>query len=179
MSNIDYQIFHWINNLAGQVGWLDSLGVFLAVNGIYIMMGAATALALYQIHRKHFAAAFFSGIVSSYLIVKVIKVLTNRPRPFEVLEVNQLIADYGTGRAFSSGHAAIMFSIAFAFYGTRYFWPFIAWATVCSFARVYVGVHYPGDVLASIVLAAVVAFVVRRIVKFYNSRGKIKITPKG
>lgn len=165
MFNIDHQIFYWINGLAFQVGWLDSLGVFLAVNGIYIMMGAATALALFQMHRKHFAAAFFSSVFSSYLIVKVIKIITNRPRPFEVLDVNQLIADYGTGQAFSSGHAAIMFSIAFSFYGTKYFWPFIVWATICSFARVFVGVHYPGDVVVSILLAGVIALLVRKLFK--------------
>jgi undecaprenyl-diphosphatase len=168
LSNLDYQLFHLINGLGGVAPWLDSIGIFLAVHGIYVLIGAAVALALYKVHRRHFAFALFTSLISSYMIVKLIKVVTNRPRPFEVLDVNQLIADYGTGRAFSSGHAAIMFSIAFSFYGTKYFWWFLAWALMCSFARVFVGVHYPADIIASIGIAAVVVIIMRRLFKNTN-----------
>jgi undecaprenyl-diphosphatase len=161
LSNLDYQIFHAINNLAGKFSWLDSLGVFLAVDGIYVMMVVAVILAIVKIHKKPFIVAFISSVLSSLLLVKIIKVMANRPRPFEVLEVNQLLADFGSGQAFSSGHAAVMFSIAFSFYGTKYFWPFLIWATVCSFSRVFVGVHYPGDVVASILISAFMVWLVR------------------
>lgn len=139
--------------------------MFLAVDGIYVMIVAAVVLAIFKIHKRPFIVAFFSSVLSSLLLVKVIKVIINRPRPFEVLEVNQLLADFGSGQAFSSGHAAVMFSIAFSFYGTKYFWPFLIWAIICSFSRVFVGVHYPGDVMASIVISALVVLGVHRLFK--------------
>ena len=144
---------------------MDAMGVFLAVYGIYVLIAAAVILAILKIHQKHFVVAFFSSVISSYAIVKLIKVIANRPRPFEVLDVNQLVADAGTGQAFSSGHAAIMFSIAFSFHSTKYFWPFLGWAIICSFARVFVGVHYPADVVASIVISAVVVNAIHRLFK--------------
>lgn len=63
-------------------------------------------------------------------------------------QVHRLVgcSQYG----FYSGHAATSFALATGLYlvfGKRWKWAF-AWAAVVAYSRVYVGVHYPGDLLA-------------------------------
>ena len=128
-------------------------------------MAVATVLALFKIHRKHFFAAFASGAISNFLLNEIVKLAVNRPRPYEVLPVHNLLGTHEFGAAFYSGHTAIMFSFAFSFYKTKYFWPFVVWALVCSFARVFVGVHYPLDIIAGIAVAAGVSWTIRRLFK--------------
>jgi undecaprenyl-diphosphatase len=61
-----------------------------------------------------------------------------------------------------SAHAANFFAVAafFSFYFRRYRWWFFFTALVVGLSRVFVGVHYPGDVLAGAVLGIVCAYIV-------------------
>jgi undecaprenyl-diphosphatase len=165
LSNLDYKLFLSINSWAGHYAWLDALGYFFAVYGIFILIAAAIGLGFYKIHRERFYIALISSAVSSFFLVKILKILVNRQRPFEAWTVHQLVTTVAPGQSFASGHAVIMFSIAFSFFRTRYFWPFLVWASISSVARVFVGVHYPGDVLASIALAGVIVYFIRRLFK--------------
>lgn len=158
MSNFDYKIFLWINSAAGRNIVLDKLGIFFAVYGIYVMVAMTVILAFWSRYWKNFFIAAISAFISRFVIVELIKIWVNRPRPFEVLPVHLLVPDTGTGQAFSSGHAVLMFSIAFSFYRTKFFWPFIVWASISSVARIFIGVHYPLDVIASVAIAALVVW---------------------
>jgi membrane-associated phospholipid phosphatase len=53
----------------------------------------------------------------------------------------------------------ILFAIAFSFYGTKYFYPLLVLAALGSFARIFIGVHYPSDVVVSIFIAGIVTYV--------------------
>ncbi|MHB8883273.1 MAG: glycosyltransferase family 39 protein [Thermodesulfovibrionales bacterium] len=96
----------------------------------------------------------------------VLKHIFQRPRPCTVLEgVNLLV---GCGRSFSmpSNHALNSFAAACIF------WPLrrkalnaalIGIAALIAFSRVYVGVHYPSDVVAGAVLGAGAAYVTHQL----------------
>tara|TARA_R110001592_G_scaffold342014_3_gene631528 strand:- start:1676 stop:2254 length:579 start_codon:yes stop_codon:yes gene_type:complete len=86
-----------------------------------------------------------------------------------------LVNDYRSGRfGFISSHAANVFSLAF--YLTlvardKLKWiPFvlIPWATFVSVSRVYLGVHYPTDIIVPTILSVPIAWIVARIYKVYN-----------
>jgi undecaprenyl-diphosphatase len=162
---MDLQIFHAINFLAGKYAWLDNVGIFLAIEGIYILIAAGLVLWVYKKLHSHVILATLSVIISRFLIVEPIKILVNRPRPYEIMQVNLLLHDTGSGQAFSSGHAVTMFAIAFSFYGTKWFWPMAILATFSSIARVFVGVHYPSDIVASIGIAGLVVWILRKILQ--------------
>lgn len=65
---------------------------------------------------------------------------------------------------FVSGHATNSFAIAtFVTLLTRKTipwmkWPFIIWAVLISYSRIYVGVHYPGDIFGGMILGTFLAF---------------------
>ena len=65
--------------------------------------------------------------------------------------------------SFPSGHALIVAggaAIAFLFLRKRYSIPLVIEAALVSYSRVYVGVHYPTDVIAGVVLGVAIAFII-------------------
>ena len=93
---------------------------------------------------------------------RIIKVLVDRPRPcndplmFDYVRL--LLKDCGTGKSFTSTHAANHFGLATFFYTSfrkilpKWAWVGFAWAFSIIYAQVYVGVHYPLDVIAGGIL---------------------------
>jgi membrane-associated phospholipid phosphatase len=93
-----------------------------------------------------------SNLVSSEWIKKNIR----RTRPcneIRLAEQRRILVHCGVGYSFTSSHAANHFSFAsfICFAGAgffrRYRWLFMIWAAVISYAQVYVGVHYPLDII--------------------------------
>ncbi|MEJ0021381.1 MAG: phosphatase PAP2 family protein [Candidatus Doudnabacteria bacterium] len=165
MYNLDYKIFFSINGLAGKNQVLDIVGIFLGVWLIYFLAGWVLILLFYKRYFWNSILAIISSLVARLLIVEVIKRLVNRPRPYEIFPVHQIVSDTEKGLSFSSGHAVILFCIAFSFYGTKLFYPLLVLATVASVARIFIGVHYPSDVLASMVIALATVLFFRRLLK--------------
>ncbi|MBX4204761.1 MAG: phosphatase PAP2 family protein [Candidatus Doudnabacteria bacterium] len=163
---MNQQIFLAINGLAGRSQFFDTLGVFFAEKFLYVFAIIIVALWLDKRLRTHVYLAVLAAAVSRLFIVEVIKRIVNHPRPYEIVaNIHQLLADNEHGMSFPSGHTVIYFSFAFAFYGTKYFWPFIILASLGSLARVYVGVHFPIDIAASVIIAAVIAAALRGLFK--------------
>ena len=83
-----------------------------------------------------------------------------RPRILAIFSPAKVkISDPGTdpveGRSFPSSHTMNMFSVALiavCFYGRRAAWCF-GIAALVAYSRIYVGVHWPSDVITSIFLA--------------------------
>lgn len=93
-----------------------------------------------------------SDLASSRIVKKNVERLRPCNDP-EIMDVVLLRARCGRGYSFTSSHAANHFSLVFFFIYTlgrlfrRLRWPLVCWAGLISFAQVYVGVHFPLDVL--------------------------------
>lgn len=100
------------------------------------------------------------GILSLWLVVETVKALTDRARPYLTLEQTQVVGWREIGRSFPSGHTSQTFFMATLF--VRHFQVSIGVslalyfvAALVGFTRIYIGVHYPRDVLAGAILGSV------------------------
>ena len=92
------------------------------------------------------------------LITLGIKLSVGRPRPFEVLPEADPLIVASVGTSFPSGHASMSVAgaIVLASLAPRLAPLFALLAVFVTVSRVYVGVHYPLDVLAGAAIGAVV-----------------------
>lgn len=106
--------------------------------------------------------AIFSVILAWPIFALIIGKIVNRPRPFNISGVQELVfhrPDY----SFPSDHAATLFAVALSFWLSGYkvlsIIMFII-AIVISFFRVATAIHYPSDVLAGAALGLLAAYLI-------------------
>jgi undecaprenyl-diphosphatase len=89
----------------------------------------------------------------------------DRPRPSSVYTHPEPLVHAPHDPSFPSGHAATSFACAttLSFFAPRLAPAFFVLAAAIAWSRVYVGVHYPLDVLAGAVLGVAVAIALRRL----------------
>jgi undecaprenyl-diphosphatase len=98
-------------------------------------------------------------LVISHLIVQLVKRTVGRPRPSRGVGSAMLVAEPDRF-SFPSGHATAAMSVAFV-YASAYpslALPLVALAGAVGMSRVFLGVHYPGDVLIGQLIAVVTGF---------------------
>ena len=128
-------------------GWFSRLGGPVGALLLPALLGLALGLA----HRRRALGFLALAVVGSGLLNLAAKLLLARPRP--TLWVS---AAPETSFSFPSGHAmaaaALAAALALLAWPTRWRWPAVAvgvaWAVGMGWSRLYLGVHYPSDVLA-------------------------------
>ncbi len=103
-----------------------------------------------------------SVVITDQLSATLIKPLVGRIRPCHVLDHVRLLVGCGGKFSFPSSHATNISSIAviFSFFyrkGTAWF---VLLAVIIGFSRIYVGVHYPLDVLGGFIIGSSAGFAV-------------------
>ncbi|MBX4191278.1 MAG: phosphatase PAP2 family protein, partial [Candidatus Doudnabacteria bacterium] len=163
---MDHNIFFAINGLAGKSGFIDNIGIFFGGDYfLFVFLGIVIGLWFRIQFRNRVYLALGSVIVGRIIITEGLKRIISRARPYEILNVHQLLADNDVGVSFPSGHATIYFALAFSFWGTKYFWPFLVLAVLGSLGRVFVGVHFPLDIFAGAVIGSVTSLVLLKLFK--------------
>src|SRR4030081_1604254 len=98
-------------------------------------------------------------LVLSHIVVQLVKRTVGRPRPSRGTGRTVLVAEPDQF-SFPSGHATAAMSVAFV-YATAYpalALPLVALAAAVGMSRVFLGVHYPGDVLIGQLIAVATGF---------------------
>lgn len=147
--SLDYSLFRVINGWAGRSGAFDSLMIGCAKYLPVIFALALIALWLSWRPRNQWAALLAGA--SAFLALGIGQLIGKampRPRPYLSHAVHQLIpASLDT--SFPSDHATLGFAVGVMVwrYNKRAGGALLVLAVVMAFARVFVGAHYPGDVL--------------------------------
>jgi undecaprenyl-diphosphatase len=162
---MDYRIERWINGPAGHHAALDGLmrhaatwgqWLFIALLAGWFILGWARGRAR---DRQGALTALIAG-GGALLVNQGLSHLWGRDRPFaDHPRAVHLLIGHGADGSFPSDHAAGAFAIAAVLFVLHRRLGVLALlaAALMSFARVYVGVHYPGDVLAGALVGVAVA----------------------
>lgn len=163
MSAADRGALVWV--VEHRSAWLDPIFIALSAIGYggVVWIALATVLSLVGHRSLLLPTALTAGSVwAADLVAAILKNVIDRPRPPSVVpEADPLLV--GTlGSSLPSGHAATSFAGAavLAYLFPRALPWLIILAVAIGFSRVYVGVHYPFDVLAGAVLGASVGTLV-------------------
>lgn len=175
---MNYALFKAINDLVGN-GALDSSMKAAAKYAIALPFLAVAVLSLVRLRSRQIRPVVLTAaaLVLTFAIGLLGAAVFKEQRPFQSHRVHQLIAHAG-GQSFPSDHATAAFGIALAtvaFLSRRWGAALTALAVLIGFARVYVGIHYPGDIggglLAALLGVGIVMAVARGTAGDFGGRG--------
>jgi len=175
--NIDLFIFHLINGLSRKWWLSDWLGIFLAEYLPYLVVLLAIFILLKEKKWRQrfyfFALTSLSVVLARGVFTEIIRFFYYRPRPFWALQIQSLIGNSDTNGSFPSGHATAYFALALAIFyflqqvqdeqNPKLGWWFLTVALLIGLGRIFVGVHYPSDVLVGALIGLLSAFLVKKI----------------
>lgn len=175
MNGIDIAMFEFVYKLRETLGFLNPIMIMLAEFLPFLLAGYMVARWFVndnrQKTRRMLACAFVSFAIAAVLC-KVAGVFVYHTQPFASLENVEKLVNKEVGNSFPSDHTALYFSVLYTFFmfskSKHRFW-YIVVAALGGLARVWVGVHYPLDVIVAALIGIISAIVVA------NTLGKSKI----
>ncbi|MCH8821481.1 phosphatase PAP2 family protein [Patescibacteria group bacterium] len=162
MINIDQNLFLFINSFVGKSPFFDGFAK-LMVNEFFIP--TTLSLILFGIwfywdnpkdkdlKQKYVVSGILAVILASTAVVSLINNIFQRLRPFEVLDVNLLFYT-PTDPSFPSNATVVVFALATAIYLAEKRWGWIALflAGFYGFLRIFVGIHFPLDIIVGAII---------------------------
>ena len=160
MDALNLLWFHWIADGSTQHGLLFWLAVRIALGASWLSVALMAWAAWRQPAERVYFVAVCLLAAASGMLAHALAAAWNLPRPFMVgLSPDWL--GHGSRAAMPSTHATVMFTVALCFLWRRRLRPtgvaLAGLALLTGWARIYLGVHFPFDVLSGLLLAAMLA----------------------
>ncbi len=160
MGALNLQWFHWIAGDSTHNSLLLWLAVRIALGASWLSVAVMAWAAWRQPAERVYFVAVCLLAAASGMLAHALAAAWNLPRPF-MLGLSPDWLGHGSRGAMPSTHATVMFTVALCFLWRRRLRAtgvvLAGLAMLTSWARVYLGVHFPFDVLAGLLLAAMLA----------------------
>jgi membrane-associated phospholipid phosphatase len=158
-QRLDTWVFMLFNLRGYHPLWLDRV-MWAATqigNGIF---GILLGVILYFVGYQRMAIELLLGILTLWMAIELIKAVVERSRPFLTLEGTRVVGWKERGLSFPSGHTSQAFFMMTVLnqyfeFGALFTGLLYGLAVLVGFTRIYVGAHYPRDVIAGAVLGSV------------------------
>ncbi|MFV8226723.1 phosphatase PAP2 family protein [Christiangramia aquimixticola] len=181
IAELDRELFLFLNNL-GTETW-DWLWIAISDKWMAIPL---YAILLFLIFKKFGWKATLVIMVVVTLLITATDQLANlfkhgfeRPRPCRqegVMEYARYVAErcgrfgYFSAHAANSTGVAIFLGLLFKKHYPKLFVFLLFWAVIVSYSRIYLGVHYPGDVLTGMFVGVIFGFLFYKIAGYSISK---------
>lgn len=186
ITQIDFYILNAIQSIRTE--FLDALMpiiTYLGSGGI-IWIVAAVIMLFFRKSRKTGITVLFVLVIGWLLSTVILKCIIVRERPFNtpgaLLDINSLLIPPPSDRfSFPSGHALSSFSVAavMLFYDKKIGISALILASLISFSRLYLYVHFPTDVIGGMILGFGFAFAARYIIdRIWEKTNERKLSNK-
>ena len=175
---MDKYLFNLINGLAGRWAWLDYSAIFFAQYFEYFLWIILIILLFFWSKKryryikevKEIWEGMAAIVLSRWVIAPIIRFLWFRPRPFVAENFIPLISQSSAEASFPSGHATLYFALSTTIYlhNKKAGILFYIGSFLIVLSRVFVGIHWPSDILAGAVLGILTGWAVNKIFKKLN-----------
>lgn len=157
LVHTDQDLFLWLNGMHNTV--MDHIMYWVTFKftwiPLYILLIALTIRTEKRQSWTILLSVIVAVVVADKITSGIMKPYFMRLRPCHDPELNGLlhgVGDCGGLYGFASSHASTSFALAISWYlllknKVRYMGWLLVWAAVYAYSRVYVGVHYPGDIV--------------------------------
>ena len=175
LAALDQAMFFWIN-LSWAHPLLDHLMVFITTKqNMYLPGGLLFGWLLWKGGREGRAAALLVIVaiaLADQISASFLKPTLERIRPCKTLEGFRLLTHCGGRYAFPSSHASNAAAVGTLMVGLwgrgKAVWIFLV--VLIGLSRVYVGVHYPGDVIGGWVLGILIGIALISLYRYADRR---------
>ena len=172
IEQLNMSIFHLINQYSGLNPFIDTLAIFAAkYMPLIIILGLICLWIKRGDKTKDIVLYGVYAAVIGVLINYIIGLVYFHPRPF-MIPTGTLLFSYPGDSSFPSDHTTLMLSLTFMltyFRETRKMGVlFVVLGLIGGFARVFCGVHFPMDILGSVVVSLIVTAAI------FNFRNRLK-----
>jgi undecaprenyl-diphosphatase len=179
----DKELFLYLNSL--HTPWLDGPMSVMSNTLTWLPLYAVLLYLILKEYRRRWWVIIlgitFTIVLSDQITSSAMKPFFERYRPSRDPEIRHLVhvVDNYRGRpyGFASSHAANTFGVAlFATLALYRRWKSVvllfAWAAFVAYTRIYLGLHYPGDLIVGATVGLVCAFLTFKLCQFILARMK-------